>query len=116
VPDDFETLRQLNEQIGIAESKGNRDFLDGVLADVLAFRRANGECVDRRIFLKSVKAGSRRDTEIESITVLGRDRAIVTCVVSMDMEGQEKRFRNVRLFVRSEDNQWKLLGWANEPT
>jgi Domain of unknown function (DUF4440) len=115
MPDDFETLSQLNELIDIAESEGSRGFLDGVLAEVMAFRRANGQCVDRTAFLNNVKAGGLRETEIESIAILGHDRAIVTCVVSMDIEEQRRRFRNVRLFVRSEDNQWKLLGWANEP-
>jgi hypothetical protein len=119
---DIEDLIRLNQEIGEAESAGDKVALDRVLAPMLAFRRASGACVDRSTFLDGVKAGSTRETEIESITLLSGDRAVVTCTVSMEVEvngqKQKKRFHNVRLFVRGpggEDAAWKLLGWANEP-
>jgi hypothetical protein len=113
--EDFAELMELNERIGIAESDGDTSFLDHTLAPVLAFRRANGEYVDRSAFLEDVQSSGRRETEIESISVVGRDRALVSCVVSLEVEGQKKRFHNARLFVRAKDGDWKLLGWANEP-
>lgn len=106
----FDVLTELNLEIGVAESMGDKEFLEKVLAPVLAFRRANGECIDRNIFLSAVKSGARRETEMESISLLGHNRAVVTCTVSMG----DKRFHNVRLFVLM-DQDWKLLGWANEP-
>jgi hypothetical protein len=110
----FDVLTELNLEIGVAESMGDKQFLGNVLAPVLAFRRAIGECVGRDAFLGAVKSGARRETEIESISLLGHDRAVVTCIVSMGDANQEKRFHNVRLFVLM-DREWKLLGWANEP-
>ena len=114
---DIQALEQLNIQIGIAESKGDdesRKWLGGILAPQLAFRRANGATFDNRDeFLKKVKPSEphepERVTEIVSIDLHG-NRAIVTCVVSMG----DKRYHNLRLFVRHEA-QWKILGWANEP-
>jgi len=112
---DEDLLRELNEKIGVAESEGNRAFLADVLAPVLAFRRANGAFVDRTTFLDDVKESAHRETEIESIRLLERNRAVVTCTVVMVDGDQRKRFHNVRLFVRSGDGAWKLLAWANEP-
>ncbi len=113
-PDDEQRLRQLNVRIGTAESEGDREFLSNAVAPTLAFRRANGTYVDRDTFLNGIELSARRDTEIESIVQLGRDRAVVNCVVSLIDGNQIKRFHNVRLFVRSSDGEWRLLGWANE--
>jgi Domain of unknown function (DUF4440) len=112
---DFDALTQLNVQIGVAEAEGDKDSLGQKLAPVLAFRRADGTCVDRAAFLDGITRSASRQTTIESITLLGADRALVTCVVSMSIDDTPKRFHNVRLFVRSDDGEWKLLGWANEP-
>jgi hypothetical protein len=58
----FDVLTELNLEIGAAESRGDKEFLGNVLAPVLAFRRANGECIDENIFLVAVKSGARRET------------------------------------------------------
>ena len=107
-------LRNVNIEIGKAESEGNTEFLAGVIAPRLAFRRANGDCVDRDEFLKAVKSSAERRTEIESVNVLSANRAIVTCMVTMDVDSVPTRFHNVRLFIRDKDGRWKVLGWANE--
>jgi hypothetical protein len=111
---EFDALTDLNLQIGRAETAGDKKSLEKLLAPVLAFRRANGDCVDKQDFLENVAKGAPRKTAIESIDLVGRDRAIVTCVVSMVDGEQQKSFHNIRLFVRMQDD-WKLLGWANEP-
>ena len=110
---DIEVLARLNVQVGEAESKGDRNGLDGVLATKLAFQRANEAktIVDRQEYLEAVAPNSERDTEIESIHRYG-DRAVVACIVTMRPGGQ--RYHNLRLFVRRKEG-WKLLGWANEP-
>jgi hypothetical protein len=116
--DDRKTLEDLNVKIGEMEDQGDRDawyWLDGILAPQLAFRRANGSFDNRCEFLKKVKPREphepKRVTEIVSIDLHG-NRAIVTCIVTMG----DKRYHNLRLFVRDEEHeeQWKLLGWANE--
>ena len=115
--DDKQVLEKLNTEIGDAESIGDnesRDWLAGVIAPKLAFRRADGTTIDNREkFLEKVKPSGPRETKIESIDLYG-DRAIVTCIVTLKSAGEDKRFHNLRLFVRHE-RQWKLLGWANEP-
>jgi hypothetical protein len=110
--DDMAVLTELNVEIGRRETRGDPDWFEK-LATKLAFQRANDArtIVDAGEFLNAVKPGPDRDTEIESIQIYG-DRALVSCVVTMRPD--DKRFHNLRLFVRRE-KEWKLLGWANEP-
>jgi Domain of unknown function (DUF4440) len=114
---DKQALEQLNTRIGVEEDKGDdesRSWLDDVIAPKLAFQRADRTTFDNREeFLKKVKPSGPRETEIESIDLHG-DRAVVTCIVTVKSASGDKRFHNLRLFVRHE-GQWKLLGWANEP-
>jgi cbb3-type cytochrome oxidase subunit 3 len=113
---DYEWLRQVNIDIGQAESAGTAAFFGGLLAPVFAFRRANGTIADRAAFLAAVAAGPARDTAIDSITFVGNDRAIVSCVVSMEVQGERRRFHNLRVFVKSDAGaSWLLMAWANEP-
>lgn len=112
--EDREKLKKLNIRIGEAESAGDADYLGTVIAPKLAFRRVNGECVDRDQFIKAVKKGVARQTEIERIDILGPNRAIVTCFVTQSTESKPNRTHNARLFIRDNDKQWKVLGWANE--
>jgi type II secretory pathway component PulK len=113
---DLQELEQLNIRMGVEEDNANDaacEWFDSKLAPQLAFRRANGTFDNRDDFLKKVKSKSsdRRETEVISIDLHG-NRAIVTCIVTMG----DKRYHNLRLFVRHEEHeeQWKLLGWANE--
>ena len=111
---DAETLKQLNIQSGEAESRGDRDWLEGVIAPRLAFQRADRVTVDDRSqFLSKVKTSDARQTRIESIDIIG-DRAVVKCVVTLMSAGTAKSYHNLRLFVR-QAGKWKLLAWANEP-
>jgi hypothetical protein len=65
--------------------------------------------VGRDGFLQNPKPGNR-DLQVESIHVY-RNRAVVTCMVT----DSEVVTHNIRLFAK-EGGDWKLLGWANEPT
>jgi hypothetical protein len=108
-------LTTLNLRIGVAESEGNaaaRAWLAEILAPTFAFRRASGRFDGRCEFLLLVAPSETRDTTIEAIAVYG-DRAVVRCVVAVKSPAGEKRFHNLRMFVRH-DGKWKLLGWANE--
>lgn len=108
---DQKELRELNERIGDAENRGDREWLATILAPRLAFQRADDKkTVDDQVsFLQKVSpCGTRVPRIIEPIQLYG-DRAIVQCVVSTD----DKEFHNLRLFVRREGH-WKLLAWANE--
>jgi hypothetical protein len=111
---DIEVLTQLNVQIGEAESKGDRNWLEGVIAPKLAFRRADGTTIDDQTdFLKKVARRDPSETQVESIDLNG-DRAIVKCIVTVRSASGNNRYHNLRLFIRHE-GKWKLLGWANEP-
>lgn len=112
---DEDVLRELNTRIGVAETEGDREFLAEVIGPVLAFRRANGVLVDRASFLDGVKPSARRETEVTSVTLHGTARALVTCTVTLVDGEQRREFDNVRLFVRADGGQWRLIAWANEP-
>ena len=112
--DDLAVLAQLNLEIGVAETNGDRAFLDGIVAEQLAFRRASGALVDRPGYLAAVAPSEPRITEVESIQLHG-DRAVVTCFVTLlRADGERPRFHNVRLFTRAASG-WQVLGWANAP-
>lgn len=112
--DDLARLAQLNAEIGAAETNGDRAFLEHVVAEQLAFRRASGAVVDRAGYLAAVAPSEPRLTEVESIALHG-DRAVVTCVVTLlRADGERPRFHNVRLFTRAASG-WQVLGWANAP-
>jgi hypothetical protein len=113
VAGDESDLKRINLEIAAAEDRGDQEWLASVLAPELAFRRASGVVVGREKFLSDVKARGPSKTEIESIKILGKDRAIVTAIVTLKMDGQDTAFHNVRLFIRQETG-WKVLGWANE--
>lgn len=112
--DDRASLEQLNVEIGVAETNGDRAFLESVIAEQLAFRRASGALVDRPGYLAAVAPSEKRLTEIESIQLYG-DRAVVTCIVTLIRDdGTRPRFHNTRLFIRAASG-WQVLGWANAP-
>jgi len=106
-------LEQLNLEIGIAETRGDKDFLRAVIAPQLAFLRADGKTVDdRNGFLEKVKPSDPRHTVVRSIDVFGR-RALVRCTVAVGAPEAQRRYDNLRLFALME-GRWQLLGWANE--
>ena len=110
-----ETLEALNLEIGNAEGRGDKGFFEDLLAPSFAFRRANGVVVDRKQYIEAVATSAARTTAIRSISFAGKARAVVTCIVTMDVQGTRKDFDNLRVFVRADDGAWKLLAWANEP-
>jgi hypothetical protein len=112
---DRETLEALNVEIGESESGGDKRFFENLLAPSFAFRRANGTFVDRQQYIDAVAAGAARTTSIRSITFIGKARAAVSCIVTMDVQGRPKDFDNLRVFIRTDTGAWKLLAWANEP-
>jgi hypothetical protein len=106
-------LLALNEEICNLENdpnEANKKRLSEIIASSLAFQKRNGDIVDRSGFLEASNPGDRRiKPESFSVNADG-NRAVVSCVVTMN--GQDTH--NIRLFVKKEGN-WKLLGWANEP-
>lgn len=110
--DDDRVLRELNVQISEAENRGDRKWLEAVLAPKLAFQRADKDQTveDHVTYLQKVTTGGTRVTlTVEAIEVYG-NLAVVRCIVAVSKD----RFHNIRLFVRRQ-GEWKLLGWANEP-
>ncbi len=118
MPDDQKELEQLNIEVGIKESIGDdesRKRLMEILAPQFAFRRADGITFDDRDeFLQKIRRSDPRETKLVSIDLYGKDRAVVTCIVTLKSKDGDKKYHNLRLFVRHEE-RWKLLGWANEP-
>ncbi len=115
---DIDALRKLNIEIGDRETQGDDVWFEGVLAPVLAFQRADGKTFDNRdAFVAKVKSSDKpnddRETEVKSVEIYG-NRAVVKCIVTVKYKSGDKRFHNLRLFVRH-NGEWKVLGWANEP-
>ena len=111
--EDITELIRLNEEITTLENTGDLTGLGKKLASKLAFQRRDGSIVNREEFL--TRRPGRRIIQISSVTVYA-NRAVVICVVT---DG-EAVTHNIRLFVKEVDQetnsqQWKLLGWANEP-
>lgn len=110
-------LEQLNIQFGVMETAGDeeaRDWFKSILAPVFAFRRADKITFDDRAeFLRKLKPSAPRQTAIRTID-LHDDRAVVSCIVTLDPETEPMHFHNIRLFVK-DAGQWRILGWANEP-
>jgi hypothetical protein len=113
MPDETENdLRRINEELAIEENAGRRAFFDDRLAPGFVLRRANGEINSREFFLASLKPGGERVCDPKSIVItpIGRNRALVTCVITIQAQANH----NARLFVKSAEGRWQLLAWANE--
>lgn len=110
---DVTELISMNLRIGSEESRGNREYLEDILAPSFAMRRAGeGTIANREAFLSEVKESPQRVTRILAVALMGENRATVSCIVTQ--EG--KQYDNFRLFVREfPGTSWKLLAWANEP-
>ena len=105
-------LRELNLEIGEAETRRDGGFLAGVLHDRLIFRRANGKVVGKDEYLQYLpnRTPGRTSSEILAVEERG-DSAVVTVLVTV--EGTPGgSFHNTRVFVR-EDGRWQLLTWTN---
>jgi hypothetical protein len=108
-------IADLNARIMAAETDGDREFFDSILAPAFAMRRASGAIVNREAFIEAVARSATRTTEIQTIAFHGVNRATVSCAVSMDTLEGVRRFQNLRLFVRATtDAPWLLMAWANE--
>jgi len=97
---DEQALAKLNIEIASAEDRGDIVWLESILAPELVFRRANGVVVGRQQFLENVSPRSKSKTRIESIILHGRDRAVVTCIVTVKIGGVDSEFHNIRMFIR----------------
>lgn len=84
---DIADLVMLNERIGEEESLGARQYLDEeVLAPAFAMSRANGSIVVRDEYLSGIKTSAQRSTEVLSVSLLGQNRATVSCIVTQNGE------------------------------
>jgi len=110
--DDIQRLTELTGLINEYENTAKQDLMAPLLAPRLAFQRADPAATvdDQVAFIQKMKTDRTRTVDkIDPIQLYG-NRAIVSCIISVD----GKPYHNLRLFVRR-DGDWKLLGWANEP-
>lgn len=114
---DHDELLRLNIAIGGAEARGDAAFFEKLLASAFAMRRADGKRTDdRERFIASVSMSADRPTDVHSIMFFERNRALVSCTVTMETPEGTTQFHNLRLFIRKTPRSaWKLLAWANEP-
>jgi hypothetical protein len=112
-------LAAINEQSVEVEQHGGKDarkFFDELLSDELMFRRASGKILGKTEFLQDLEKNSpfsSRTSGIISVTAID-DRALVNLVVvgTRADDGSVHRYRNIRLFSRS-DGKWRMEFWYN---
>lgn len=113
-------LKDLNEQIGHHERKGDAkaiEFFGRVLAEDMIFRRASGVVVTKQQFLYDLKLDA---FDILNWLVqkpeLYDDGAVVAVTVEAKRKGEDRekpgKYLNVRRFVIRR-GQWQLLAWLN---
>lgn len=111
---EFKNLRAMNLEFPTRENAGDRSYFESRLAAAFAMRRGNGVVIGREQFLQELKpGGDRKCVALDSVSVLGERRAVVTCVV----HAAGKSYQNLRLLIQDEaaPEGWLLLAWANEP-
>jgi hypothetical protein len=107
--DEAELVR-LNEQIGAAEQNGEAEFLRGVLAEELVFRRASGSVVSKEQYLADVtKNMFERESKNIKVT-FDEENNLALVVLVVHARGSD--FQNLRVFRRRE-NGWQCLVWFN---
>jgi hypothetical protein len=114
---DVDFLKRVNMQMDEAERLGNRVFFDSVLAESFATRRASGQVLGRAEFLQAMwlpPPWVSLSSVIQSISFLGKTRALVSCVVLIKVNEGIRKFLRDRLFVHGPEGTWKLLSWSNE--
>jgi ketosteroid isomerase-like protein len=112
-------LRQINVEIGEAETRQDAKSLDRVLHDDLVFRRADGHLVTKQEYLEAVptRTYERLESDVPEIHEQ-QESAVVTVIV--DAAGTtargrfEGRYRNTRVFV-NDDGRWLCRIWVNVP-
>ena len=109
---DLAALTDLNMKIGEAENRGDRDWLAGILAPMLAFQRADDrKTIDDRVaFLQKVKAGGKRVTRIiEPIELVRRSGGR-----AMRRQGRRSRVPQPPALCTTR-RKLEDSAWANEP-
>ena len=122
--DDVGALGSRNAQLTELERLGvdGKARLEALLADPFSFRRGDGSVTDRAGFLGGVGAEGNTSrelfAEVVQIQVLDR-QAFVEAHVYLDGErgGKPVRgwFRNLRLWEKQADDEWRCVFWFNRP-
>jgi hypothetical protein len=120
-------LIELNIKIGEAEKQRQEDFLKGVLADDLIFRRASGKVVNKVEYLADlVNPDNKYEyliSEDVQPTVFDVQPTVYEDVVTVSLlvraKGQletkefEGVYRNIRIFLKNENKGWQCVVWFN---
>jgi ketosteroid isomerase-like protein len=123
--DDIEYLRRINVQLADWELQGphaSRDEVAAVLDERFLFRRAKGGTVDRDDFVAGLADKQNRSDELVArvgqIQILG-EQAFVEVFVFLDglRGGNAVKgwFRNLRVWEKQSDGQWRCVFWFNKP-
>jgi len=123
--DDVEFLRQINVQLGEWERQGphaSREQVAAVLDERFWFRRAKGGTVDRDGFLAGLADPRNRSDELAAhvgqIQVLGEQAFVEVFVFLEGLRGGNAVkgwFRNLRVWEKQSDGQWRCVFWFNKP-
>jgi hypothetical protein len=123
-------LFQLNYNFGEAEKQAEElqkkqdslDFFQRHLHEKLLFRRAGGAVVGKEKFLSDLSSPDNKTTQLSSYGVEVTESedektAVVSLLVRLEgtRGGQDATgtYRNLRLFVKDQNNVWQCLVWFN---
>jgi hypothetical protein len=114
-------LIEINHRIAQAELNADVEYMDGVLADDLQFRRANGSIVGKRKYLDDLPTTKYAQVVAEDVKIHAAD---ASCVATVQVHARGTRpdgtefsgvFSNVRLFVPGGPEGWQVRVWINTP-
>lgn len=120
-------LIELNIKIGEAEKQRQEDFLKGVLADDLIFRRASGKVVNKVEYLADLVNPDNKyeylisedvqPTVFDVQPTVYEDVVTVSLLVRAKGQRETKEFegvyRSIRIFLKNENKGWQCVVWFN---
>lgn len=117
---DCTDLRKLNQDTFDAEDKkkiGDDDwdkFLSKVLADEFIIRRSKPEIPNQTreemIAVIDKRSPAKRNVS-EVVAWCNETLGVVTCSVTMDVEGKPRRYQNIKVFKKQLQGNWQCLYW-----
>jgi hypothetical protein len=110
-------LIELNDQTFVAENKDRADweeFLHQVLSADFRIRRANGYVIQTKWeMIEQIRSDNRKRRHPTGISGGEKDDyGVVASVVTVEGDPLNKRYHNVKVFVRqSQSGEWQCVYW-----
>ena len=87
----------------------SRNYFEKLLLDSFVFRRVNGKTVNKEEYLDGLGPQGRVFVPPGVDVINFGDMAVASLVIGIG----EAKYRNIRIFIRDNDGDWKLQMWCN---